>query len=1657
MSQSILDLVAAAGRPTKQLQQQFHGVPFRTTQRGTRENAQVSAAAQRSQQPTRTQQAVHQRLQQSQAQIQRIQQLRAQIDNQSTPQTWLQSRFFSPDANSPVSRLRRLEEGREEMYQDDEIARGMNPRMNLGEQIVGAPAQLANTAIAHASAIPEVSRYGIAKATGNEGAQEASRERLRESMEKRYQPDSGIFGMGTAFSSLEEAQNMSIADMAKRYGGLGLETASLAVGGRPLVAAGRQGARLFSKKGIKAAAPELKKLSASGAMGAGGYTMQDTSAGVKEILGSTAAGALAGPAFGLAAGGAGQLAKGGSSAVKTGAKNFQKAHPDAAKKLVELNQKQMGMSTKKVSDKQTSLLDQSKSKPRVTSKKAASKAEPGGQRLFKLQDELTEHSFPTNMTGTKIENTGDIFRELAKSGGKPYGRGYIGEKIYKLKTGFELDDRGFPLKNDISDIKSGRNVAKYNAEMDAWQSRLKKLEQETLKEPNTPLRKAMLDTLDLQRDVAEWYRNPSTNYGNIPKKITALEKQLNALHDATPSTPPKPTSKAQSTPKPKVTAKQPPKKTPAKTGRAKVVAKKPPTKNKAKVSDKPKTPKKKPYKTQNPSRKSRLAPKDKPAELPKRPKLKTKQAVQKDLNKFAKEIPREGGSGKIKKIHRTDNLLAAGQRLSNVRNLKASGGKLGASERLVSRIQQADGNATKRTLHYRQKAKASLKGLRKGDRVAVSELLDNPKLDLKKLSVSQIVKKTNASPRAAKAAKELRKVSDDILKEVNKARVADGRKPVSARKGHLFHMIKDKDPVFSESGFLPTEIKAGASRARTGSTKAYEMDAAKVYDRYIDMMMRDAHMTEGLNIAVVMRDILAQTPGQADNATWLTRQIQSNILGRPTEYGLLADTGVKLTPGTKGSKFVDTTNRARADSVLLASPRFAATQVLSMARTAGETGIWKTGKAAVQILKPSNRQRLRSYYSAQSKSMNSISKSGMGDVSKSTSKAWTKWLGEVHAKIENAMTLHALAAGENLAKANGFKPGTMDYKILADSVAQTTQSMYDRLNRAQVLNSKLTRTLNPFQTFSVEAWRAGKRVAGAGGGRIESVPIRAKKALNEVAAIIALNKAYEAIFLEEKTSPGSYIPFVGSMVDNAIEEGMLQYKIRNGSEEEQRRAKDELKYRDEEMTKIQRYITKPGGRFWMTAPAGHIAKIADAGMTYFNAITDEDPEAKKEYAAYRNAVREFTFWAGGVMGMPANQLFNMIDGFAAVARGYTMTGGGNIRSPITSTEDKIRAIATGQNTTRSAKESFDNNLPVLSGDNADEFRDTEDPQERQEFYDKKVRELRKIFDDRNDNSEMADEILNDHEKDILAKLDSKRPDNYKEDKPTREQMHASAARYKDLLAHPNVVEVIRDRDERARKRGDLGNPIFDKELLQEDPNHDVSRFERILLYRSGRAFREAGQSSTRDGESLYVSLGLDAKWYDDFREREKKFYEDLQETGAWEEAETRMTYSGAWYPEPTKRQSALQEKYNELPKGDGPRGGNKSRAIFLNETEEGQELLEFWARRDNFTNQERIALGLKPILKDEDGNVIDTKTGKAKTSFGSSGSGSGRGRSRGSGGRGGSSAQERKRNPYQYAVSLRSGGAMRKPRVSVNNQTRTKIPVKARRKAPSVSVKRSKV
>lgn len=233
-------------------------------------------------------------------------------------------------------------------------------------------------------------------------------------------------------------------------------------------------------------------------------------------------------------------------------------------------------------------------------------------------------------------------------------------------------------------------------------------------------------------------------------------------------------------------------------------------------------------------------------------------------------------------------------------------------------------------------------------------------------------------------------------------------------------------------------------------------------------------------------------------------------------------------------------------------------------------------------------------------------------------------------------------------------------------------------------------------------------------------------------------------------------------------------------------------------------------------------------------------------------------------------------------------------------------------------------------------------------------------------------------------------------------------------------------------RTGISNPLFDLSPEQA---------RAVTLYRSNARMNAAKQTYAKDGSSLFQSLGLDEKWYQDFKTQESAFYDKIKDkTKGDSQAESvatgAKTYSGNPYKEPSMVIQSKLDKYYTLPKGTG------ARTAFL---KDNPDVIQYWDEQNGLANEERIAMGLD--LLDSDSN--DSGYGsKGYSKYGYS-----RGGGSGGGGSGDGLASEYD-NPYKYAVSIKAKGSSKATVKLGGKIAKRGVTAKATSK-PKVTIKKS--
>ena len=142
--------------------------------------------------------------------------------------------------------------------------------------------------------------------------------------------------------------------------------------------------------------------------------------------------------------------------------------------------------------------------------------------LYWLQDRLVEHKLPWTPIAPYEEATGDIYRELGKSAGAPWGAGYITEKARRLNSLRPFNDA------DVAEALYAKQKAGFEEAIKAYKEGFMQLKAATTKHAPEDLAPEMQDALTTMFNMFDWTRTPRRDLGVTPLAIDNLINTLKA-------------------------------------------------------------------------------------------------------------------------------------------------------------------------------------------------------------------------------------------------------------------------------------------------------------------------------------------------------------------------------------------------------------------------------------------------------------------------------------------------------------------------------------------------------------------------------------------------------------------------------------------------------------------------------------------------------------------------------------------------------------------------------------------------------------------------------------------------------------------------------------------------------------------------------------------------------------------------------------------------------------------------------------------------------------------------------------------------------------------------------------------------------------------------
>ena len=404
-----------------------------------------------------------------------------------------------------------------------------------------------------------------------------------------------------------------------------------------------------------------------------------------------------------------------------------------------------------------------------------------------------------------------------------------------------------------------------------------------------------------------------------------------------------------------------------------------------------------------------------------------------------------------------------------------------------------------------------------------------------------VEKKVKGTPAEELYVKELREVLDRLREEVNVVREAMGKNKMGYIENYIPHiqkaniwseLLSNKATISDNLDFIiPNQTKNPFAFKRMLEEMATkpERNLYTLLDRYVGVIGKDIYYTPAIENIKAYNGVL-KSREKIKAAQYWDEYIRTGLIGKQHKIDSALGIGMKTQKGLK--KWNDIVNKAFLTGKVAWN---IATQPLSyIMNVPMETGF----KNSLKGIYKGFRKPLRQYVKENSNVLNiknsDVHAIAVGEgrniqnrIYKTKIDKYNDFISMIGSIEERELTMSSYIAGLEKAKGLGYKGD--DALWFADLTAARTQSMYNRENRALILNSDITRTIFPFQSFSIEMFNHIKEIGGSGAFKM-IVRQRAGKLFGLIIGMYLANKYSEAITGKSKTTIGTFVPFLGGTV-----------------------------------------------------------------------------------------------------------------------------------------------------------------------------------------------------------------------------------------------------------------------------------------------------------------------------------------------------------------------------------------------------------------------------------------------------------------------------------------------------------------------------------------------
>jgi len=428
----------------------------------------------------------------------------------------------------------------------------------------------------------------------------------------------------------------------------------------------------------------------------------------------------------------------------------------------------------------------------------------------------------------------------------------------------------------------------------------------------------------------------------------------------------------------------------------------------------------------------------------------------------------------------------------------------------------------------------------------------NIKADKKNLErLSDVIEgKIKGTPQDKAYIKELRTVLDDLREQANVVRRSMGKTEIGYIEDYIPHLQKttlwnellsNRATISDNLDFIvpnQTRNPFAFKRLFEELPKA-ERNLYVLLDRYVRAISKDIYITPAIENIKAYNNVIKNRELFNASRYW-DDYIRQGLIGKQHRIDIAVGIGLKSRRVLQ--KWNNMVNLAFLTGKVAWN---VATQPLSyIMNVPMETGVINSLKAIYKSFNKGLRQYVRENSNVLAIKSGDVRAVAIGEGRNIQNRIYRTKINKYNDMIsmigsieERELTLASYIAGLDKAKQLGYKGE--DAIWFADLTAARTQSMYNKENRALIINSDVMKMIFPFQSFAVEMFNHAKEIITKSSGAMQLTYRQRLGKLFGLIVGIYLSSIYsKAITGRKKTTVGTFVPFIGAYVDMLIARAM---------------------------------------------------------------------------------------------------------------------------------------------------------------------------------------------------------------------------------------------------------------------------------------------------------------------------------------------------------------------------------------------------------------------------------------------------------------------------------------------------------------------------------------